>query len=152
MLKQMLEHQSLDRIFHALSDPSRRAILERLGRGDASVSELARPLAMSLAAVVQHVQALEASGLIRTAKVGRVRSCQLDRHVLSLAEQWLTNRRAFWEAQLDRLGELLAEPVAPPAPSPAASHGASVPPDSTAHEHSPPIRNIPQDTRPRKRS
>ena len=105
----MLEHSSLDRVFQALSDPSRRAIVERLTSGDASVSELAQPLAMSLAAVVQHVQALEASGLIRTRKTGRVRSCQLDRQVLQQAEAWLTQRRTFWERNLDRLGDVLAE-------------------------------------------
>jgi DNA-binding transcriptional ArsR family regulator len=104
----MLPHQPLDRVFQALSDPSRRAIVERLSQGEASVSELARPLAMSLAAVVQHVQLLEASGLIRTEKVGRVRNCRLDRAVLSQAEQWLTQRRTFWEDNLDRLGAVLA--------------------------------------------
>ena len=119
----MLEHSPLDRVFHALSDPSRRAIVERLTRGDASVSELAQPLAMSLAAVVQHVQALEASGLIRTEKTGRVRHCQLDRRVMQLAEDWLTQRRTLWERNLDRLGELLAEQDrrhADPLPAPVA--------------------------------
>ena len=104
----MLQHQALDRVFQALSDPSRRAIVDRLSRGDASVSELARPLAMSLAAVVQHIQLLEASGLIRTQKTGRVRNCHLDRDVLSQAETWLSQRRAMWERNLDRLGEVLA--------------------------------------------
>jgi len=108
-LKQMLQHQALDRVFQALADPSRRAIVDRLSRGDASVSKLARPLAMSLAAVVQHVQLLEASGLIRTRKTGRVRSCQLDRDVLSQAETWLSQRRTLWEGHLDRLGEVLAQ-------------------------------------------
>jgi DNA-binding transcriptional ArsR family regulator len=107
----MLDNASLDRIYHALSDPTRRAIVDRLTRGDASVSELAQPLAMSLAAVVQHVQALEGSGLVRTAKTGRVRTCTLDRDVLAMAERWLTQRRTFWEHELDRLGELLAEPA-----------------------------------------
>jgi DNA-binding transcriptional ArsR family regulator len=105
----MLQHQTLDRVFQALSDPSRRAIVDRLSHGDASVSELARPLAMSLAAVVQHVQLLEASGLIRTQKTGRVRSCHLDRDVLSQAETWLSQRRTMWEDNLDRLGEMLAK-------------------------------------------
>ena len=104
----MLQHQTLDRVFQALSDPSRRAIVDRLSRGDASVSELAQPLVMTLAAVVQHVQLLEASGLIRTQKTGRVRSCHLDRDVLSQAETWLSQRRAMWEDNLDRLGEVLA--------------------------------------------
>ena len=104
----MLQHQTLDRVFQALSDPSRRAIVDRLSRGDASVSELAQPLAMSLAAVVQHIQLLEASGLIQTHKTGRVRHCHLDRDVLSQAETWLSQRRAMWEDNLDRLGEVLA--------------------------------------------
>ena len=104
----MLQHQALDRVFQALSDPSRRAIVDRLSRGDASVSELAQPLAMSLAAVVQHVQLLEASGLIQTRKTGRVRHCHLDRDVLSQAETWLSQRRTMWEDNLDRLGEVLA--------------------------------------------
>src|SRR3954468_19487852 len=103
----MLDHASLDRIYHALSDPTRRAIVDRLSRGPASVSELAQPLAMSLAAVVQHVQALEGSGLIRTHKAGRVRHCELDRDALAGAEQWLADRRLFWERNLDRLGEIL---------------------------------------------
>ena len=105
----MLQHQALDRVFQALSDPSRRAIVDRLSRGDASVSELAQPLAMSLAAVVQHVQLLEASGLIQTRKTGRVRHCHLDRDVLSQAETWLSQRRTMWEDNLDRLGEVLAQ-------------------------------------------
>lgn len=104
----MLQHQALDRVFQALSDPSRRAIVDRLSRGDASVSELAQPLAMSLAAVVQHIQLLEASGLIQTHKTGRVRHCHLDRDVLSQAETWLSQRRTMWEDNLDRLGEVLA--------------------------------------------
>ena len=105
----MLQHQALDKVFQALADPSRRAIVDRLSQGDTSVSELARPLAMSLAAVVQHVQLLEASGLIRTQKTGRVRTCRLDRGVLSQAETWLSQRRALWEGNLDRLGEVLAQ-------------------------------------------
>ena len=108
----MLQHQALDRVFQALADPSRRAIVDRLSQGDASVSELARPLAMSLAAVVQHVQLLEASGLIRTEKTGRVRTCQLDRGVLSQAETWLSQRRTLWEGHLDRLGEVLVQQMA----------------------------------------
>jgi DNA-binding transcriptional ArsR family regulator len=127
----MLQHQALDRVFQALADPSRRAIVDRLSHGDASVSELARPLAMSLAAVVQHVQLLEASGLIRTEKTGRVRNCQLDRGVLSQAETWLSQRRTLWEGHLDRLGEVLAQqkagraakaaPPDPPKPTTAAA-------------------------------
>jgi DNA-binding transcriptional ArsR family regulator len=88
---------SLDQVFRALSDPSRRAIVERLVRGPASVSELARPLAMTLAAVVQHVQALEASGLIRTRKLGRVRTCEIAPSALARAERWLARRRESCE-------------------------------------------------------
>ena len=115
----MLNYQApLDLAFQALADPTRRVMVERLARGPASVSELAQPLAMSLAAVVQHVQALEASGVIRTAKTGRVRTCTLDREVLALAERWLTQRRTFWEHNLDRLGEVLAEPAPAAHPQP----------------------------------
>ena len=100
---------ALDRAFHALSDPSRRQILDRLTQGPASVSELARPLPMTLAAVVQHVQVLEASGLIASRKTGRVRTCSLDPDALRSAEQWLTDRRSVWERRLDRLGAVLDE-------------------------------------------
>jgi DNA-binding transcriptional ArsR family regulator len=103
----------LDRVFHALADPGRRLMLERLGRGPASVSELGKPLAMSLAAVVQHVQILEASGLVRTQKVGRTRTCSLNPVTLRSAEHWISERRAFVERRLDRLGEYLAETAGP---------------------------------------
>jgi DNA-binding transcriptional ArsR family regulator len=110
MLKQMLNQSvPLDRVFHALADPSRRGMVERLSRGPASVSELARPLAMSLAAVVQHLQVLEASGLVRSEKVGRVRTCRIEPSALRTAEHWITERRTSWERRLDRLGEVLAE-------------------------------------------
>jgi DNA-binding transcriptional ArsR family regulator len=99
----------LDRMFHALADPSRRAMVERLSRGPASVSELARPLAMSLAAVVQHLQVLEASGLVRSEKVGRVRTCRIEPSALRTAERWIRQRRSSWEERLDRLGDYLAE-------------------------------------------
>lgn len=102
-------HQSLDQVFHALADPTRRAIVERLIRGQAPVSELARPLAMSLAAVVQHVQVLEQSGIIVTRKSGRVRTCRIEPEALRVAETWIAQRRSIWEQRLDRLGELLAE-------------------------------------------
>lgn len=99
----------LDLMFQALSDPSRRVMVERLSRGPASVSELARPLAMSLPAVVQHLQVLEASGLVRSEKIGRVRTCRIDPTALGTAEHWLTERRIEWERRLDRLGDFLAE-------------------------------------------
>jgi DNA-binding transcriptional ArsR family regulator len=99
----------LDLVFHALADPSRRVLVERLSRGPASVSELARPLPMSLPAVVQHLQVLEASGLVYSEKVGRVRTCRLQVKTLGTAQDWIAERRTVWEARLDRLGELLAE-------------------------------------------
>jgi DNA-binding transcriptional ArsR family regulator len=99
----------VDMLFHALADPSRRAMVDRLTRGPASVSELARPLTMSLPAVVQHLHVLEASGLVRSQKLGRVRTCTVEPTALRAAEQWLTERRTFWEQSLDRLGEYLAE-------------------------------------------
>jgi DNA-binding transcriptional ArsR family regulator len=99
----------LDRMFQALSDPTRRAVVERLAAGPASVSTLARPLAMSLPAVVQHLQVLEAAGLIATQKVGRVRTCRIAPDALAAAERWLTERRHEWETRLDRLEAFLAE-------------------------------------------
>src|SRR3954462_10661265 len=92
---------SLDRVFQALADPSRRSMVERLSRGPASVSQLAEPLAMSLPAVVQHLQMLEASGLVKTEKIGRVRSCSLDTSAMSQAERWINDRRTQWERRLD---------------------------------------------------
>ncbi|MDQ5832613.1 MAG: helix-turn-helix domain-containing protein [Actinomycetota bacterium] len=83
-------------------------MVERLSRGPASVSELARPLAISLPAVVQHVQVLEASGLIRSEKAGRVRTCRIDEERLAGVEGWIADRRSDWERRLDRLDELLA--------------------------------------------
>ncbi len=100
---------SLDPVFQALADPTRRSIVERLSRGPASVSELAKPLAMSLSAVVQHLAVLEASGLIRSEKTGRVRTCRIEPAVLASAEDWIGARRAQWEHRLDRLAEYLAE-------------------------------------------
>ena len=100
---------TLDRVFSALADPSRRGMVERLSRGPASVSELAKPLDMTLAAVVQHLQVLEASGLVRTEKVGRVRTCRIEPAALTPVEQWITERRSTWERRLDRLGDFLTE-------------------------------------------
>jgi DNA-binding transcriptional ArsR family regulator len=97
----------LDRLFHALADPARRAMVERLSRGPASVSELARPLPMSLPSAMQHLGVLEAAGLVRSEKVGRVRTCAIEPQALSQAEQWIKARRAEWEYRLDRLGEYL---------------------------------------------
>jgi DNA-binding transcriptional ArsR family regulator len=98
------------RVFHALGDPTRRAIVEKLSNGPASVSSLARPLDITVAAVVQHLQVLEDSGLVRTQKIGRVRTCRMEPAGLSVAERWIANRRSLWERRLDRLGDLLTEP------------------------------------------
>jgi DNA-binding transcriptional ArsR family regulator len=104
----------LDRVFHALADPGRRRMLERLTQGPASVSELGKPLAMSLAAVLQHVQILEGSGLVRSRKLGRTRTCTLNAETLRTAESWISARRTFTERRLDRLGEYLAETAGRP--------------------------------------
>jgi DNA-binding transcriptional ArsR family regulator len=100
---------NLDLTFQALADPTRRGMVERLAQGPASVSELAQPFAMSLPAIVQHLAVLEASGLVRSEKVGRVRTCRMEPAALSLAEQWINARRIGWEQRLDRLGNYLAE-------------------------------------------
>lgn len=108
ILKHMLKQSSeLDQIFHALSDPTRRAVLDRLTQGPASVSELAAPFETTLAAIVQHVQVLEASGLIATEKIGRTRMCRISPEAVARAERWLSERRALWEDRFDRLGALL---------------------------------------------
>lgn len=100
----------VDRIFQALADPTRRAIIEKLSRGPVSASRLAEPFEMSLAAVVQHLQTLEESGLVRSEKVGRVRTFQMEPGGLKVAEDWVARCRSTWETRLDRLAELLAEP------------------------------------------
>ena len=105
----MLNNHRVDAVFHALGDPTRRAIVERLSRGPISTSQLAEPLSVSLAAVVQHLQVLEESGIVRTEKVGRVRTCSMAPEGLMIAERWITDRKALWERRLDRLGDLLAE-------------------------------------------
>ncbi len=97
----------IDVVFHALSDGNRRAMIDRLLDGPVSVSELARPLAISLPAVIQHLHVLEASGVVRSHKVGRVRTCEIEPLALSTAERWIRERRATWEARLDRLGRFL---------------------------------------------
>jgi DNA-binding transcriptional ArsR family regulator len=114
MVKHMLNQgATLDRVFQALADPSRRLMVERLTQGPASVSELASPFSMTLAAVVQHVQVLEASGLVRSQKIGRVRTCSIEPAALRSAEHWISERRTGWERRLDRLGDYLAEPPDP---------------------------------------
>lgn len=113
----MLNYQPpLDGMFHALSDPTRRAMLERLSRGPASVKELAEPLQMSLPAVIQHLQVLEASGLMSSEKTGRVRTCRIETKALETAEGWITERRQTWERRLDRLGQYLAAHTEEPEP------------------------------------
>ena len=121
----------LDRVFHALADPGRRLMLERLSQGPASVSELGRPLAMSLAAVVQHVQVLETSGLVRSQKTGRTRTCTINPAALGSAESWISERRTLWERRLDRLGDYLAD---------AAGSPPHIPPDNPG-----PLRDEPEE-------
>jgi DNA-binding transcriptional ArsR family regulator len=101
------QEQTLDAMFQALADPTRRRMMERLSRGTASVSELAEPFSMSLPAVVQHLKVLEESGLVTTQKVGRVRTCTIDAGALTMVEQWINDRRVGWEKRLDRLGAFL---------------------------------------------
>jgi DNA-binding transcriptional ArsR family regulator len=100
---------SLDLVFRALGDPTRRLMVERLSRGPAAVSELAEPLDMSLPSVLQHLQVLEESGLLVSEKVGRVRTCRIEAQALRAAERWINERRQMWERNFDRLGEFLAE-------------------------------------------
>jgi DNA-binding transcriptional ArsR family regulator len=102
-----MQAAALDRTFHALSDPTRRAMVQRLARGPASVSELAKPLSISLPAVMQHLQVLETSGIVRTEKSGRVRTCSVEPKMLSIAERWIAERREIWERKLDRLADYL---------------------------------------------
>jgi DNA-binding transcriptional ArsR family regulator len=111
----------IDLVFQALADPTRRLMVERLSRGQASVSELAEPFDMSLPAIVQHLRVLEASGLVRTAKEGRVRTCRIESKTLHLAERWINERRAAWEQRLDRLGAFLALEPDQPTPQPASA-------------------------------
>ena len=101
------KNSALDLTFQALADSTRRLILVELTKGPTSVSSLARPLAMSLPAVMQHLAVLEGSGLVRSVKVGRVRTCRIEPKALSLAERWISRRRAEWEQRFDRLGEYL---------------------------------------------
>jgi DNA-binding transcriptional ArsR family regulator len=101
---------NIDRVFHALGDPTRRTIVERLSEGPISASRLATPLGITVAAVVQHLQLLEKSGLVRTTKTGRVRTCCIEPAGLSAAERWIGERRSLWEQRFNRLGDLLAEP------------------------------------------
>jgi DNA-binding transcriptional ArsR family regulator len=106
----MLNYQQpLDLMFSALADPTRRGMISRLSRGPASVSELAEPFDMSLPAIVQHLQVLESSGLVKSEKIGRVRTCRIEPKAMMSIEDWMSSQRASWEARLDRLGEYLKE-------------------------------------------
>ena len=101
--------ESVQRVFHALADPTRLAMFEQLSQGPASVGELAQPLSISLPAVLQHLAVLEADGVVRSEKVGRVRTCRIEPAALQTAGDWVAARRAMWERSLDRLGNFLAE-------------------------------------------
>lgn len=100
---------ALDRVFAALSDPTRRGMLARLARGPASVSELAGPFPISLPSVVQHLKVLEASGLVSSAKAGRVRTCRIEQERLDAAQAWLSQQRAVWEARFDRFDAMVKD-------------------------------------------
>jgi DNA-binding transcriptional ArsR family regulator len=101
---------NIDRLFHALGDPTRRAILDRLSHGPLSVSALAAPLDITLTAVAQHLQILEESHLVHTEKLGRVRTCRIEPTGFSALEQWIRDHRSLWERRLNQLSDLLAEP------------------------------------------
>lgn len=103
----------IDRLFHALGDPTRRAILDRLCERPMSVSALAAPLGITLTAVVQHLQILEECALVQTEKVGRVRTCRIEPAGFDVLDQWIRAHRTAWEKRFDRLGELLAEEDGP---------------------------------------
>src|ERR1700689_1737099 len=120
----MLKYQRVDEVFRALGDPTRRDLVERLGEGPATVSQLARPLDMTLSAVVQHLAVLESCGLVSSEKAGRTRTCRLEPVGLGLAEDWFAGQRAAWERRLDRLGEVLADDLAAEKKTPPTPRGA----------------------------
>lgn len=103
----------LDTVFGALSDPTRRLVISELGRGPASVSDLARSSSMTLPSFMKHIRMLEGTGLIRTAKAGRVRTCTLDRERLAVVDGWLAEQRAIWEGRTDRLEQFVTPPQEP---------------------------------------
>jgi DNA-binding transcriptional ArsR family regulator len=105
----VLNQSTVDQVFRALGDPTRRALVEHLSHGPASVTDLARPHDLTLAAVVQHLQVLEQSGMVHTEKIGRVRTCRIEPRGLDVAAAWIAERRSLWERRFDRLGEILAE-------------------------------------------
>lgn len=106
----MANHDVLDEVFVALSDPTRRAVIRRLGEGPASVGELSEPFRITLPSFMKHVRTLEASGLIRTQKSGRVRTCTLNRDRLGLIDEWLADQRRLWESRTDRLEQFVTDP------------------------------------------
>jgi DNA-binding transcriptional ArsR family regulator len=108
ILKYMLQYP-IDDLFHALAAPGRRAMVERLAKGPATVSQLAGPMKMTLTAVTQHLRILEASGLVHSYKQGRTRHCRLRFEAMDQMNRWIEGRKAQWESRLDRLGELLEE-------------------------------------------
>jgi DNA-binding transcriptional ArsR family regulator len=108
------QRNQLDRLFHALADATRRQIVERLVRGPARVSELAQAHTMSLQAIMQHLRVLESCGLVRSEKIGRVRTCSIEPPALRLVEDWISRQRTDWEHRLDRLGEEFASAPAQP--------------------------------------
>ena len=118
----MVKHPDVDRVFHALADATRRGIVERLVRSPASVSQLAEPLAMSLPAVIQHLNVLEDAGLVTSEKVGRVRTCRIEPAALRQAEAWLAQQQTAWEQRLDRLGAELGTPEDAATPDVRPSH------------------------------
>ncbi len=103
------QQNPLDAVFHALADPTRRAVLQQLSQGPASVKELAKPFEMALPSFLQHLRVLEESGLLRSQKVGRVRTCEMQPSPLGEAEDWIARQRAIWEARFERLEAYLAE-------------------------------------------
>jgi DNA-binding transcriptional ArsR family regulator len=107
----MLKQRPVDDVFRALGDPTRRSMVEHLVRGPATVSQLAKPLEITLSAVVQHLALLESSGLVASEKIGRTRTCRIEPVGLQLAADWFAGQRALWERRLDRLGEVLSEDV-----------------------------------------
>jgi DNA-binding transcriptional ArsR family regulator len=109
VLNRVREAEQADQVFHALADRHRRVIVERLSRGSATVSELAEPLPMSMPAVLQHLRVLEGSGLVRSEKVGRVRTCRIDPAAMRPVERWIEERRSSIERRLDRLGDYLED-------------------------------------------
>jgi DNA-binding transcriptional ArsR family regulator len=100
--------KQLDDIFQALADPTRRAVLGRLGQGPASISELAKPFDMALPSFMKHIQSLEDSGWIRTRKTGRVRTCAIEKKPFAAVEAWLSEQRALWEGRTDRLEQFVS--------------------------------------------